>query len=254
MARVGWWNKKAYPSHVYRRRQVRKDVKRFVGWEALAQLIQKIEGFQTTRNRCLVATGFATGGRIMEVLPLQRRHFTIDKDAGELVVQNMPLLKRYEKTGSWREYVKERPDNKLARLYSWDEKKEQWGRNRYDTKTLEEVRPDFSIPLDEPFIPLVLSRLETCRDSLAYLFPGYSQSHLSYQRAYQIISELGIYPHWLRAQRASCLVSFYRMSMEQMMEWMAWEELTTARHYARHGIRSLADKMKGKAYPATAFI
>lgn len=48
--------------------------------------------------------------------------------------------------------------------------------------------------------------------------------------AYRIISGAGIYPHWLRGQRASCLISEYGWTMEQMMEWMGWEELSTARH------------------------
>lgn len=53
--------------------------------------------------------------------------------------------------------------------------------------------------------------------------------------AYRIITATGVYPHWLRAQRASCLIKEYGWPMEMMMEWMGWEELTTARHYAKYG-------------------
>ena len=248
--RAGWWNKTKYPTHEYRRRQVKEDVKRFVGWKALAGLIRKAEGYQADRTKALIAVAFTTGGRIMEVMQLQSSNFTVEKDTGELVVKNMAVLKRYKKTGQWLEYVDEKPDNELARLYRWDEDKEQWVRNRYETKFQEETR-DFSIPIEEPFTPLILDRIEQFD---GYLFPGYKHKHLSYQRVYQIITDLGIYPHWLRAQRASCLVSFYRMSMDKMMEWMAWEELSTARHYAKHGVRSLVSQMKGRTYPVAPLI
>lgn len=66
---------------------------------------------------------------------------------------------------------------------------------------------------------------------------------------YSYVLRLALYFRWLRAQRASCLIAFYGMSMEEMMEWLGWEHLGTARVYARFGEKTLAAKLAGKAYP-----
>ena len=52
---------------------------------------------------------------------------------------------------------------------------------------------------------------------------------------WKIFNKYGFYPHWLRAQRASCLISWNGLSMDQMMEWTGWEELSTAMHYGKMG-------------------
>jgi len=250
LKKIGWWNRKVYPSHVYERRKVEDDVKRFVGWQSLGSLLQKFEGYLSERDRALFAVTFLTGGRIQEVLALRSNNFVVDKSEETVTVQDMMLLKRYEKTGEYIERVEEKPTNKLARLFKWDEEKQRWWRTRYETEGKPDIRPDFSLPLDEPFVALLLAKLEITNE---FLFPGYRAKHLSYSRAYQIITKVGIYPHWLRAQRASCLISFYRMTMEEMMEWMGWEELSTARHYAKFGVKALVSKMKKREYPKEAY-
>lgn len=246
--RVGWWNKKVYPTHEFHRRSVDKDVQRFIGWKELLNLALRYNTWMAERNKALFGTAFLTGGRITEVLQLCRKNFIIDESAGEVIVQGMNMVKSYEKIGEWTEYADEKPTNKLARLYKWDDERQKWWRKRYYTEKKVKVRPDFSFPIDEPFADLLKRHLKHLRPE-DYLFTGYKETHLCYHRAYVIISEVGVYPHWLRAQRASCLISFYRMSMEEMMEWMCWEELSTARHYARFGVKSLVSKMKGKEYP-----
>jgi len=54
-----------------------------------------------------------------EVLLLTTDNFELDPD--EVIVKKMPLFKRYEKTGEWTEYVKEKPENKLAKFFKYDE-------------------------------------------------------------------------------------------------------------------------------------
>ena len=97
-----------------------------------------------------------------------------------------------------------------------------------------------------------------------YVFQGYSENHLSYRSAYRIFQrvEIGpspvkgeegktvrLYPHFLRAQRASCLIAFYHWRLEEMMEWTSWEEVSTARMYAKFGKEALSQKLEGYTYP-----
>lgn len=229
---IGHWNRNS--GHIYHRRSVQQDVQRFEGWKKLQSLCDKVPEYNHERNKVLFATPFLTGGRIEEALQLRKSNFIVQDE--QVIVRDMRLLKRYEKTGSWIEWVDVKPSNKLARLYKFDETKQQYWRNRYYTETKKEVRSEFRFSTTEPLASLLVEWLENCKD---YLFSGYSKDQLSYSMAYRIITATGVYPHWLRAQRASCLISEYGWRMEMMMEWMGWEELSTARHYARYGPTNL---------------
>ena len=227
MSRVGWW-----ANHDYVRRSVEKDVTRFVGWTRLHELIAEVPQYNFKRNQALFVTTFLTGGRIEEVLQLRKSNFKVNKDTQEIIVNDMRLLKRYEKLGEYLEWVDEKPTNKLSRLFKFDQDKNKFFRNRYETESKEEIRREFRFATTEDMAEILLNWLEMAQD---YLFVGYRDDHLGYDMAYKIITTTGVYPHWLRAQRASCLISEYGWKMEMMMEWMGWEELTTARHYAKYG-------------------
>jgi hypothetical protein len=176
----------------------------------------------------------------------------------------VPLLKRYKKLEAFKEWVDVLPDNQLKALFKWDAEQARYWRTRYTTIRLEEERDPFSIPRTEPLCDLMITWVQTHQDH-AYLFPGYRQNPLTYIRVYQIFREVTLgyetnkdtgeqrrvhlYPHWLRAQRASCLISFYNLRMEAMMQFLGWEEFETARSYARFGIKRLTAMMQGKAFP-----
>jgi len=81
------------------------------------------------------------------------------------------------------------------------------------------------------------------------MFKGY-KGPLSYSRAYAIICKTGTHPHYLRSQRASCLVSFYNYTVSELMEWFTWMEITTAQLYAQHGDTKLFNKMDSVTYDA----
>lgn len=223
------------------RRSVRRDVRRFVGWPKLIELAKKL---RRPAYRALFTTTFLTGGRISEVSgtektpPLARENFIIGDRY--VVVTGMPLLKRYRKTKGYLEEVDELPKTNLARLYQYDKKAGKWWRRRFVTeKIADEVRSDFDIRQDEPLCSILLDWLREVKSGP--LFP-----RISRWMAYREFREIGIYPHWLRAQRASCLISFWRFSMEYMMEYMGWEELTTARHYGKMGpkLRELFEQVQ----------
>lgn len=76
----GYW-----ATHKYSRGSVLRDVNQFCGWDILNKIIGEIDntnyGRQVTllrkRDKALVATLFETGGRISEVLALEKRNFQI---------------------------------------------------------------------------------------------------------------------------------------------------------------------------------
>jgi integrase len=263
--KLGYWH-----THDYTRRAVSRDVRLgigdlasgFVGWIPLLQLCQQLNASTHQRDRALFATAFLTGGRISEVLALRPHNFTVDAD--EVLIKGMSLLKRYKKLEAFQEWIDVLPDNRLKALFKWDAEQERYWRTRYATMKLEEERDPFSIPRNEPLCDLMVDWVQSHYD-YTYLFPGYRRKALSYIRVYQLFREVTLgyedvkdntepqrvhlYPHWLRAQRASCLISFYNLRMEAMMQFLGWEEIETARNYARFGIKRLTAMMQGKAFP-----
>jgi integrase len=241
-----------------------KDLKSgFVGWEKLISICSKISSHKKIMQE-IFATTFLTGGRISEVLLLRKKNFRIEED--QIIIEGMRLLKRYEKVEEYIEWKNEKPKGAFAKLYKYDEKSKKWYRKRYKTVLRKEYRPAFSFPINEPLVPLLLRRLNEIEDKEQLLFPSLLKSYKDYPISRQLVhedfskvvighdenGEVHLYPHWLRAQRASCLISFYNMSVEEMMEWFGWSEAKTALMYAKFGVVMLGRKMLGKEYPSEA--
>jgi len=225
-----------WATHEYERRAVSRDVDKFEGWEKIIRLCLMLNSF---RDRALYAITFLSAGRIGEVIRLRKNNFMIERDS--IIVQNMLLLKRYNKEYGYLEYRPGLPDDSTRKLWTYDPKSNQWFRTRYETEKKTVYRPDFDIPRHEPMTDLMLRWLELTHD---YLFPGYAtdkrfpehnKRHIHRVTAYKILDKIGIYPHWLRSQRASCLKSFYNLRDEDAMEWAGWEDSDTFAMYARMG-------------------
>jgi len=212
-------------------------VKRFAGWEKLIGLAETLKDAPVYQS--LYATTYLTGGRISEVLALTRGNFIISDKY--VTITDMPLLKRYKKISGRIEERDELPTTTLRRLYQYNSETGKWWRRRYDTERLNETRSNFDMRRDEPLCFTMLGWVNKVKSE--QLFPSITR-----WKAYRKFKGIGIYPHWLRAQRASCLVSFWRFTMEEMMEWMGWEELTTARHYAKMGPK-LRERFEGVQIP-----
>jgi integrase len=233
----------------------------FIGWDKIVYFCSRLNN---EIMRTIYATTFLTGGRISEVLQLKKENFRIMED--QIVVERMRLLKRYEKIDEYMEWKKERPRGAFSKLYKFDEGSGKWYRRRYKTKLKIEYRPPFSFPIKEPLVPLLLKRLKEIEEK-DLLFPSILYKSIrNYPISRRIVEkyfskviighddqgEVHLYPHWLRAQRASCLISFYGMSVEEMMEWFGWSEAKTALMYAKFGVVALGRKMLGKEYPKEA--
>lgn len=216
------------------RHSVENDVRRYEGWLRIANLYQRFQAEQDVQMG--VVCIFSTGGRIGEVLSLKRKNFQLF--TGEQVpyvkVIDMPLEKRYLKTGSWTEERDELPDSVLRRLFTWNDEKKKWTRKRYNTKRVDATRKDFVIPFNEPMFPELVEYIKGFGED-EYLFPSRTRHEIPMTRnfIYTKLKPLGIYPHWLRAQRASCLRSYYHFTMDQIMDWFTWIDIKTAMRYAK---------------------
>jgi hypothetical protein len=188
-------------------RSVEKDVRGFCGWAFLLSLVKKTP----LPYRGFMATLFETGGRVSEVLKLRKRHFHLDLHPEIIVVDGMPVVKKYRKIG-------EIPDPSKKRGVRWiTEKKE-------DTRT-------FPIKKTDPLTPYLISHLERSKD---YLFSmnrleafrlvrGVGESIGEQPVPFSSISTSQLYNQWFRAQRASQLKSEYNFDLLALASFFRWK-------------------------------
>ena len=249
MSKLGYWS-----IHQYHRLSVEEWVEEWVGWPAMLDLVRLAREEFGSREEAFLTTLFLTGGRVSEALPLKRENFWIHRKEGVIIVKGMPLLKRYRKI---EEYVDEE------------------GKRRWKTEPLFKRRKPFPILLEEPLTPILLKWLEKHPSGLLFPSPYRTGKPLTRFWAYRMIrrldqeiphelrrrlnliqwepgkraNRLHLWPHWFRAQRASCLVEEYDFRLHHLLEYFSWENLETARRYARRGWRGLAELMRGIRIP-----
>jgi integrase len=190
-----------------KQRGVYKDVRGFCGWSFLLTFVKKTP----LPYRGFIATLFETGGRISEVLRLRKRHFHFDLHPDIIVVDGMPVIKKYKKIGEIKD-----PSRKSGK--------------RWTTEKLEDTRT-FPIKKADPLTTYLVSHLERSKD---YLF---SMNRLEAFRLIRSVGEsLGdqpvpfssittsqIYCHWFRAQRASQLKSEYNFDLLALASFFRWK-------------------------------
>ena len=245
------WSHRTYSRH-----SVEKDVKHFCGWPLLLKMV----GYAKTKHqKWLIAALFETGGRVSEVLRLTTRMFTLVKDAKPpiLIVQGMPLVKKFNKVGEFMECLK---------CHTWNSKGavncEKCGENllkngqkRFETERLQEERNEFVIRLDEPLAKILAQAIvETIKRYEKELIPkplifynSYTEKSYNRRWAYKVLRKIGkkagsyFYPHRLRAERACHLAS--TLKAESLLEWFSWEHWKTAKRYAKKGAVGLAKEL-----------
>lgn len=227
---------------VKKKRWTADEVEEFCGWDFLIQMVSLC---RKGRDKGLVAAAFLTGGRMNEVLPLQQKHFLFDQDPTHVVVKTMPLVKRYKKV---RLQEKWRCDNHCRMRWNKEPTIEVQGKHNivkyagWETNPIKAFRT-FPFPKSEPLVPFLMDWAGGLADPEARLF------NLSYQRAYEITTDLGrqmgiwIPTHWFRAQRASQLAFEYGFNEHDLVEFFKWSDYMTAFHYASKGYKGLAVKM-----------
>ena len=230
-----------------------KSVLRFVGWGTLMDLVRECENTPykvspawepespyaedhraklVHRDQALIATLFLTGGRVSEVISLRKTNFNLEADPDAIEVTDMLREKSFRKI---------------------DEVELPNGRKRWITEKVMATRRDFPILKNEPLVSYLASWLDEVDD---YLFPSPAghRDHLSRQRIYQIVKDVGrrigeeIWPHWFRSQRASQLAVEYGFDLHALIDFFDWKDVDTALTYSRLGAKKLtAMMMKGRS-------
>lgn len=261
----------------YHRRSVEKDVEEFEGWEVLLDRYDRIkrgEGFKVAQ---VYGEAFLTGGRIGEVLASRPKMFTFKMEPFTLAdfrvierpvleVRGMSLEKRYKKKTHQTLRVKTLPTNVTRRLFGAEPDAEgYYSRRTFVTEKINAKRKPFDIPLDEvpkslrimhEDLKWYLSTLQgeparfpekTERGSIApgWVFPSNTKrGPMTPSYIWKKFTKYGIFPHYLRAQRMSCLITWNGLTMEQAMEWMCWENWETAMRYGKMGKSKLLGVFK----------
>jgi len=239
---------------VPRVRSVDKDIHGFCGWEFLLELV---EAAPSTFMQGLMAALFGTGGRISEVLGLCKWNIDTTLHPDVVVVNQMPLLKRFEKIGEvakWkcvghcRKRWTEKPtqdeyqEHKIKKYKGWV------------TKPIVDHRT-FPIRVSEPLTKYLVDWCEEVKGPLDVLFP--LKRSAAFVRIRNIGEELDqdipfcdirsslVYLHWFRSERACQLAFDYGFDREDMNEFFEWKERkpSMAEKYASLGWKGLARKM-----------
>lgn len=206
-------------------RSVEKDIRGFCGWKFLLNFIRNTP----LPYRGFIACLFETGGRISEVLQLRRRNFYFDLHPELIVVDGMPVVKKYKKVGEV-----EDPSRKSGK--------------RWVTKKTKDTRT-FPIKKSEPLTPYLINHIKRSKDKLFFmnrlealrLIRNVGKSLKEQDVPFSSITASQIYCHWFRAQRASqlkseynfdalALASFFRWKMPGMgtipvYTYLSWEEM-----------------------------
>lgn len=218
-------------------RSVEEDIEGFCGWPFLLELIKAAPN---PFLQGLMATLFETGGRISEVLALRRENILLSLPEmvttvpDVIIVNQMPLLKHFKKTGKRTKW--KCADHCLKR---WDQQPSQQDYKihkvvQYRGWITEPVKDFRTLPIrmDEPLAPILLSWVQTCKTDL--LFP------LNRSTAYVRIQKIGakfdqdipfcnirtpqVYNHWFRSERA-CQLSFdYGFDDRDLDEFFGWSQ------------------------------
>lgn len=228
------WGEHSIQKRQLKRHSVERELRGFCGWPTLGRIVEASKTVSThpLRNGGFIAASFCTGGRVSEVLGLKPSMFSVYKGCKPwlVVVKEMPLLKRYEKTGEYEDAK---------------------GKKHYTTKRLDTVR-DFSFRVDEPLVkPLLQWVVYALEHQYEWLFPSpYKQGKpLGRKWAFWLVGRISgstglpIHPHWFRAMRASHLASEYSLAESSLLEWFQWEKWETAKKYTKLGVLGLAKRM-----------
>jgi hypothetical protein len=206
-------------------------------------------------DRDLMAAALLIGGRISEVLMAHADNFTLDE--GFLKVSKLPVLKRVDRQtfkGRKIPLLEAIQIGEIPEGYVFDTETQCFIEQEVIVKSVTRERPDFPIPLWEPFIDLLQRRIgnaEPGKGGYRWLFPTTAtptrkedpgiqkwieerfnmetRAWISPERAWQKVTSIGerqgykIWDHWFRSQRATQLGSEYQFTKRQLNHFFGWE-------------------------------
>lgn len=215
--RIGWW-----ATHPFFRRGV-DTLTHFCGWNTL---LKAVESTEEERAKVLFATIFETGGRINEVLSLNRDNFKIKRNFIEVL--GMTVLKKY---------------NLVLLNYDWEPPEYS---SAYITKRIDFYR-NFPIRRKEPLSYILVEYLEKLGE-YDNLFS------FKYDTGYNLICKIQKkegensgpwWPHRLRGERACQLVMDYNFTSMKLKKFFQWSTDEIPLRYVHLSTESLKQSMRG---------
>jgi len=192
------------------------------------EILDKIKQLKSLRNQALVCFLYLTGCRVEEVVK-----FIKEKNPHRIVKRDDQWVKAPIENRSLiglpiqKKQIEIEDDNLTIR-------------NVRCLKRKTMVRR--SIPIlfkdkEMSFINILQSYLNGLQED-DYLFP------ITRTRAYQILSKIGLFPHYLRHIRMTHLVVDYNFSSGHLKKFTGWSDSKTADDYVHLSVDDLLDKMR----------
>lgn len=198
-----------------KKRSIEKDIEAFCGWEFLEKLVRTAPSLF---HKGIISGLFLTGCRVSEFIQLEKSQFRILENMGVILVENVPVIKRY---------------------------------SRKTNKRYKEYRT-FPIKLSEPLVPYFLDYFKVAQTKL-YDYSRVSIFNiirnvgkaLNMDVPFSKIHSSELYPHWFRAQRARQLRHDYHFTDEELRDWFGWKisESGMPAIYGKNSWIELAEKM-----------
>jgi len=177
-------------------------------WE-LKEKMSSMTGHNEVRDRALVSFLFITGCRIEEVVKFK------------------------DKEKNWHSPIKkiqlEMQEGffQISTVRILKARKKQW-------KTIPIV------PMDDDeryFMNVFLTYYHTIKDPMTPLF------NMTRQRAYQILSKVGLFPHLLRHSRCTILITKFGFDSYDLQRFIGWTSILSSQPYVHLSVRDLVRKM-----------
>lgn len=197
----------------------------------LIDRIQMITGFYAERDKAMAALLFMTGCRIEELVKyikerdLKRRE--LNRETKEY--EHRPIIDR--------EFIGNSIQKKQIEI---DEERDIM--KLYGIRTLKRrVAIEKTIPIviskDRKLFEIFKVYYNSCTDE-DYMF------QITRQRAYKILSNVGLYLHYLRHCRATNLVVDYNLNAQELKQFFNWKDSKPADAYVHLNVDDLINKMK----------
>jgi len=200
--------------------------------------INKIGGRNITRDRALVAFLFMTGCRVEEVCkyiieknPLKTRVKKIVQEDGSIkkIVVTEPILERKPvNSGIQKKQITVDVERDIMKVINVNTLK----RRKNATKDIPVI-----ISKEKVFFDIFLPYYNKLGDE-SYLFP------LTRQRCYKILSQVGLWGHFMRHLRLTNLAVEYGLNAQELKHFVNWATSITADSYVHLNLNDLIDKMK----------
>ena len=190
-----------------------EDVPAWIGWQ---RMLTYYNGSPSQLHKNIFTTIFETGGRVSEVIELKPDMFVWNDEAIKVVGM---IVKKHRKHKR-RDFLIKIEDNLLAKdLISF----------------VSSCKTKFLFPKGEPFTGRIIF-----------------DQHTSTTRIYLKVLEISgdLWPHYLRAQRASFNVFVRKMNLFQLMDWFKWKGTDTPAHYINQTLEGMAKQMGIKNIPS----